>query len=256
MTGPPMDGTAGGIEFGSAFPEAIARLTEGEGPVTVLFSGGLDSALIAWELRDRVGTVLWSIGREGSPDLQAARSAAALLRMPWQHAALTLDDVRSALALFAPELDGAEGPPLDVAVAFALAVERAPTVPVLAGQGADELFLGYAHFRDLNEEQAARRAQADLQRLAGTEWPRAGRIGERAGRRLLAPFLEPEVLRAAQQIPLSERMPGGVPKRWLREWALARGLPAEIASRPKRAIQYGSQVHRMLRELRPVSRSR
>ncbi|MFZ0699516.1 MAG: asparagine synthase-related protein [Thermoplasmata archaeon] len=243
-------------EFDSAFPRAVARLAHEDGPITVLFSGGLDSSLIAWELRERAGTVLWSIGREGSPDLGAARSAAEAMGMAWQHATLTSVEVESVLDRFAADLEGAEGPPLDVAVAFALALDRAPTTRVLAGQGADELFLGYAHFRGLSAEQAADRAEADLRRLIESEWPRAQRIAERSGHVLAAPFLEPDVVRAAQEIPLAERMPGEVPKRWLRAWAIARGVPAEIASRPKRAIQYGSQVQRILREVRPAPRSR
>lgn len=242
--------------FGSAFPHAIARLAAGAGPITVLFSGGLDSSLIAWELRQRPQTVLWSVGREGSPDLEASRSAAQLLGMAWEHATLTPSDVAAALERFAKELEGVDGPPRDVAVAFALALDRAPTPRVLAGQGADELFLGYAHFRGLDEALVLRRAETDLRRLTDAEWPRAQRIAARAGHHLGAPFLEPEVLRAVQEIPLRERMPGEVPKQWLRSWAIARGLPREIAGRPKRAIQYGSQVQRMLRALNPASRSR
>ncbi|EQD53849.1 asparagine synthase (glutamine-hydrolyzing) [mine drainage metagenome] len=248
------DRTAG-TGFDSAFPRAVARLAE-DGPITVLFSGGLDSSLIAWELREREGTVLWSVGQEGSSDLAAARSAAEMMDLAWQHATLTGADVEAALERFVVELQDAEGPPLDVAVAFALALDRAPTTRVLAGQGADELFLGYAHFRGLTEEQAARRVDADLKRLLDLEWPRAQRIAERAGHLLVAPFLEPDVVRAALEIPLAERMPGDVPKQWLRGWAIARGLAPEIASRPKRAIQYGSRVQRLLRELRPPSRSR
>jgi len=242
--------------FDSAFPGAVRRLALEEGPISVLISGGLDSSLIAWELRERPETVLWSVGREGSPDLRAARSAAHAMGMTWQHATLTSADVKSGLDRLAADLAGAEGPSLDVALAFGLALDSAPTTRVLAGQGADELFLGYAHFRGLSDEQAAGRADADLGRLLDSEWPRAQRIAARSGHLLASPFLEPEVLRAVREIPLAQRMPGEVPKRWLRSWAIARGLPPEIASRPKRAIQYGSQVQRMLRELRPTPRSR
>jgi asparagine synthase (glutamine-hydrolysing) len=254
MPSPPDHATP--CDFGSAFRRAIARLPQEPGGITVLFSGGLDSSLLAWELRQRPGTVLWTIGREGSPDLTAARSAATAMGLPWQHAPIAPADVEEALDRFAPELEGAEGPAFDVAVALALALDRTPTALAVAGQGADELFLGYAHFRGLSEGEATHRADLDLRHLTETEWPRTERIAARAGRRLVAPFLDPEVQRAAGSIPIPERMPEGVPKRWLREWAIARGLPREIASRPKRAIQYGSQVQRMIRELRPAPRSR
>ncbi len=242
--------------FGPAFLAALSGLPDEPEGVTVLFSGGLDSSLIAWELRQRPRTVLWSIGREGSPDLAAAGSAALAMGLPWQHAPIGLADVEAVLHRFAAELEGAEGPSFDVAVALALALDRAPTAVVVAGQGADELFLGYAHFRGLSEEGVTQRADTDLRRLTETEWPRTERIAARAGRRVFAPFLAPGVQRAVRSIPIAERLPGAAPKRWLREWAIARGLPHEIASRPKRAIQYGSQVQRMIRELGPASRSR
>ncbi len=131
-------------------------------------------------------------------------------------------------------------------VAFALAVERSPPGPVLCGQGADELFLGYAHFRGLDVVAAAERSEADLKQLLERDWPVSQRIAERLGRSVVAPYLHPEFVRAARAIPIELRRPDPTPKGFFRQWALRRGLPPAIATRPKRALQFGSGIDRLL----------
>lgn len=133
-----------------------------------------------------------------------------------------------------------------VAVSFAVAVAQTRPSRVVTAQGVDELFLGYAHFRGLAGPALEQRYRADLDTLLQTEWPRALRMGAREGRGLIAPFLEPELLEACTSIGLTERARGPEPKAWLRAWAERRGLPPELAHRPKKALQYGSGIGKLL----------
>lgn len=244
----------GGVErfsaLDAAFAAAIASWDTGGTSVTLLFSGGVDSGLLAWELRHRAGLTLFTVGVRGSPDLRAAAEGAALIGARWVPAEITPSEVREA----ATRLDASDLPRTarHVLVALALALDRAPGTTVLCGQGADELFLGYAHFRGLGPVEAARRSEADLRVLLERDWPRALQIARATGRTLVAPYLHPDFVTAARGIPIERRMPEPIPKRFFREWAMLRGLPAEIARRPKRALQYGSGVDRLIPDTIPT----
>jgi len=227
-----------------ALEAAIGPYQRGRGPLTVLFSGGVDSSVLAWELRQRGSVVLSTVGRPESPDLRAARSASALLGLLWNGTALSDSDLRRTASRWAREFEPVAPSRRSIFLALALAIERAPPGAILCGQGPDELFLGYAHFRGLDLEATRRRAADDLERLLREDWPRTVDLARKAGREIAAPFLHPEFVHAALEIPLEERLPRSRPKGLWRDWARHRGVPEEIAERPKRALQYGSGIDR------------
>ncbi len=243
-TGPP-----GALE--SAWERSLAPWTTGSGPLALLFSGGLDSSFLAWELRGRRGLVLATVGTPQSPDLLDAEEAARTLRLRWVPAIVSEADVRAMAAELADTTSHVSSVVRRVLVAFGLAVRHAPAAEVLCGQGADELFLGYAHYRSLDDDALRRRSAEDLARLLGDDWPRSLAIARRFGKTVHAPYLDPGFVAAAQAIPVALRAPRPTPKAFLRAWAERRGLPARLAERPKRALQYGTGVDRILRRDEP-----
>ncbi len=144
-----------------------------DGPVTVLFSGGLDSALVAWLVPVPQRVRLVAIGVEGAADLAAAREGARQMRRNVETRVLSVPGILEGYRRWQGELDPLREPARSVTLAFALATEAAPAGLVLCGQGADELFYGYAHFRGLSEDDARRRAVEDLADLETAAWPRA-----------------------------------------------------------------------------------
>ncbi len=129
-------------------------------------------------------------------------------------------------------------------------MERAPPTGLVCGQGADELFLGYAHYRNLSAEDAEQRSLEDMTRLREDDWPRTARLAEVVGKSIVAPYLSPSFEEAVRRVPIDLRLPGAHPKQFLREWAMSRGLPPQLAGRPKKALQYGSGVDALVRSLR------
>ena len=228
-----------------AFEEAIAPVRDSSAPISLLFSGGVDSSLLAWELRRRPELELVVVGAPGSPDIAQATQAATRLGRPLRVRHLTGDEVATMERRVAAGLVGTDSVRRSVAVALALAIESARWGPVVVGQGSDELFLGYQHFVGLSPEAALERARSDLDLLRREEWPRAVRIAEELGHRLLAPYLEPAWVEAASAVPIEARLPTRSSKELFRSWAEHRGLPPEIARAPKRAMQYGSRVHHL-----------
>jgi asparagine synthase (glutamine-hydrolysing) len=230
-----------------AWDRALAPWRSSSETLGILFSGGVDSALLAWELRRRKGVELSTAGLDGSPDLRAARSGAELLGLPWSPAVVSASEVVSRAEELREDLEGLSPVGRRVLVSFAVAVAHANPSELLCGQGADELFLGYAHYRGLSPASALLRAEEDLERLRENEWPRAQNLARRLGKSVHAPYLEPEFIAAARAVPVEIRLPREVPKAFFRDWALRRGLPSELAGRPKRALQYGSGFDRVLR---------
>ncbi len=241
-------------QLSSAFDEALGPVRAVPGPIGILFSGGVDSALLAWELRQQPQVVLCTLGREGSPDLRAGRAAAERLGLPWQSLHVGMEDVRTAEARFGEELAGIPSVSRTVLLTLAVAIDEASPPRLVCGQGVDELFLGYAHYRLLGEAEAERRSRDDLSRLHETDWPRTQRIAEKAGKEIVAPYLYRTFEENARLIPIDLRLPRDLPKRFFREWAIERGLPPELADRPKKAMQYGSGVDSLVRAMRRAER--
>ena len=221
---------------------AAVRLRSDEG--ICAFSGGVDSSLVAF----LSGRPCLAVGLPGSHDLAHARRAAELMNLPCSLVELTERDVAEALDAVLPVIP--EPDPTDVAIAVTqflitrsareLGHER-----VLSGQGADELFGGYARYLSSHDlEQELERDFAGLRHQALRDQTVAGLNGTL----LSLPYLDVRVVRAARAIPAGEKVRDGVRKRPLRELA-SRHIPPEIAWYEKKAMQYGTGIAKLLRKL-------
>ncbi|HTP53404.1 MAG TPA: asparagine synthase-related protein [Thermoplasmata archaeon] len=231
----------------AALDAAMLPWRSPSGPLTILFSGGVDSGILAWELRQRPATTLATVGLAGSVDLDSARTAAAAIGLPWVGTEVSGQELEEAFERGREEFGGLPAARQSLFLALAVAIEHAPGPDLLCGQGADELFLGYAHYRGLGVPLAAERSASDLTALREVDWPLTVRIASRRARRIHAPFLDPGFVAATLEIPTALRSPEHGAKALWRAWALGRGLPPAIAHRPKRAMQYGTGIDRWVR---------
>ncbi len=230
-----------------AFDAACAPWREGIAPLELLFSGGVDSGLLAFELRQRPELTLVTIGRPESHDLLAAEAAARTLGLPCRGETVTVDEIRALERELTETLPALPRTARSVLASLGLALARCRAATVLCGQGADELFLGYAHFRHEGPATAETRADDDLRALLSRDWPAARALARASGRELVAPYLDPGFVRVARSIPIARRLPDPDPKALFRRWAMRRGLPESIALRPKKAMQFGSGIDRWIR---------
>jgi asparagine synthetase B (glutamine-hydrolysing) len=207
----------------------------------------LDSSLVAFCARELGRDVrLAVLGMESAPDLAAAREGAGALGLALLETVLTPDRVLADLEGPLKELGEMDEPARSVRLAFALAMDASDTAGIACGQGADELFGGYAHFRGLTVPQATERRRLDLGIALRSEWPWALQRATATHRQLHAPFLDPEVVRCIVYAPASTTLRAEPPKGWLRQAAREHGLSSILADRPKRALQYGSRVRSAL----------
>ena len=226
---------------------AVQGARAGASRLSLLYSGGLDSSLVAFELRGMAEVELVTIGVAGSSDLIAAEEGARLLDMPWVGRTIDGGDVERVLRRDQVTLDQTSPVSRAVLVSTALALDAASCAHVLCGQGADELFLGYAHFEKLSPFAATERRRTDLEHLLGEDWPRSIQLAEGRGKTLSSPYLEPEFLNLVRALPVAQLREGEGRKPLLRDVAESLGLPERLVHRPKKAFQYGSGVDRLLR---------
>ncbi|NJE60217.1 asparagine synthase-related protein [Thermococcus sp. 21S7] len=213
----------------------------------VLFSGGLDSSLIALLASRHSNVVLYAAGAEGSPDLEWARRASELLGLPLREYVFDLDDVREAVSrvVFAIEEPNAMNLAIGIPLYFAtrLAGEEGCRL-LLSGQGADELFGGYAKYL-----KNPALMESDLLEMGEKNLARDDKIAMLNSVEGRVPFLDLAVVSVALRTPAGAKIENGVRKAVLRKAAVELGLPKEIAEREKKAAQYGSHAQKLLEKL-------
>lgn len=224
------------------------------GPVGVLLSGGVDSTVVARLLMDTGAdvrgyvAVLDEPGLKEAADLEGAQLAANHLGIPLHVERVTVGGVEALLPRIVPRV----GHDALVGVALALhlglsAAHRDGVRVVFAGQGADELFGGYARHRTAQDlTGACRRDVLDIWRR---DTLRDDLVAAGCSIALRTPFLDPGVVRFAISLPDTMLRDTDVNKVVLRQAASVLGLPEEIALRPKRAAQYGSRLDHAIARL-------
>ena len=222
-------------------------------PIAVAFSGGVDSALVAAGVPD---APCYVAGFEGCHDIAAAREAAAVMDRDLRVVEVTHDDIRERIT----DLVAATGRtnPMDLAIALPLFLvgERAAADGfdrLALGQGADELFGGYAKVAKATED-----PRVDADTIRGARRELLGTIPDQAERDVLAlraagitpvtPLLHDDVVAAALSLPGHLLVDGDERKIALR--AAARGtVPEPVRTADKKAVQYGTYVARELDRL-------
>ncbi|WP_175060324.1 asparagine synthase (glutamine-hydrolyzing) [Thermococcus sp. 2319x1] len=215
--------------------------------VGVLFSGGLDSSLIALLASKYSDVILYTAGAEGSQDLEWARKVSEELGLKLREYVFSMDDVKNSLekVMFAIEEPNPMNLAIGIPIYFATRLAREDNTKVLlTGQGADELFGGYAKYlRDPSL------MEKDILEMGERNLARDDKIAMLNGVEGRFPFLDLNVVKGGLRTPLEYKIQNGVRKAILREVALEVGLPKEVAYREKKACQYGSNAQKILERI-------
>jgi asparagine synthase (glutamine-hydrolysing) len=231
--------------------EAVAGVlgpVDDEG-VAVAFSGGVDSALVAAHL----DAPLYVVGFEGSADVEAARESAAAMgrENDLNVHEVSLDDVEDAVPAVSQSIGRPNAMDVQIALPLSLVAARAAADGfdrLALGQGADELFGGYAKVAKAPEDprvdaDTVRGARREVLATLPDQLERDLRAVRDAGVEPVTPLLHDDVVGAALSLSGEWLVSGGLRKRALREASRA-WLPDVVAEREKKAVQYGSLVAR------------
>jgi asparagine synthase (glutamine-hydrolysing) len=221
-----------------------------------LLSGGLDSSIvtaIAARVAQAQGWRLptFAVGLADSDDLAAARQLATHLGTAHYERIYTEDElidwvpeVIGIIESFDPQLVHSSVPNLLVSRMAARHVRG-----VLIGEGADELFAGYAHYRDIDsQEELQEELLRTIEGLHAGGLQRVDRIAAANGLGARAPFLDAEVVELALGLPARWKLVhDDQAEKWLLRKAFEGWIPDNLLWRPKAQFGEGSGAREILR---------
>jgi asparagine synthase (glutamine-hydrolysing) len=222
--------------------ELAVHLRSDEGIVAL--SGGIDSSLVA----DIAELECLVVGIDDSHDLIRAAQVAKELNLSLESVVIQPKSIEEALVetlKVIPKIT-----PIDASVATTLYFVTMQAAirgyrRILAGQGADELFGGYARY--LQSKNLAKDLERDFLCL-GEQVSRDQAVASIHKARFSLPYMDMRVVQVALSIPPEEKVCDGIRKKPLRDIAAFR-LPHSIAFYEKKAMQYGSGIWKEIQRL-------
>jgi len=227
------------------------------GKIAVLFSGGLDSSIIAKLTRDLgIHSTLYCAGTASSRDMIDARRMSSALDLPLVEKEVTYDDVAGNILPIVRLIESFEMVAVSTSLPIYFAIREAAAKgekTILYGQGADEIFCGYERYEDIlssnGHSALCNEMLGDIVRL-GTSAPMYDQIGIMNLTELFAPFLDSAIVKFSLGIPLRLKLfreDSRVSRKYiLRKVAQRIGVPVNLLPEKKVAMQFGSGVARIL----------
>jgi asparagine synthase (glutamine-hydrolysing) len=222
--------------------------------IAILFSGGLDSSLLAHIAKDGLGKSnisLYTVGTPDSQDIENAQSAAKLLDLDIDMILVKAQDIRASLPEVSKVIGSQHPVKLSYELPLFLGMAKVSEKHVLSGQGADELFGGYARYLKMTETELEVALNKDYENLISQDIKMDHKVARHFDRTLITPYLDDSVVRSAQRTPVRYKVSEGQRKIILKDAANELELPKELTIRQKKSVQYSSGI---IKELKKMAR--
>ena len=209
--------------------------------VGLLLSGGLDSSLVLSMVMDFYDVVAYTVGSKGSKDIENAVEIAEKYGIK-NHKIIYLDktNVKNAMETLLRDYQNLSVDDLSFEIPYYIGISNVKEKHVFTGQGSDELFGGYKKY-----EKNPELMEKDILRLITITLPREKDIAIKFNKILHMPFLSTEMIRFSLSLPNYEKEKKAV----VRKLGSKLGLPDEVITRKKIAMQYGSGTMKILRQI-------
>ncbi len=227
--------------------------------IGVAFSGGVDSTLMA-KICSQMGfdTTLLTIGFERSHDIEFSKKINQFLGLPHEILKIDPGEFGKITKKIRKQLGTDNLSWNENCIAFfhvAMLAKSLGLRAVVTANGMDELFCGYDGYRNAikqGEKKVMELMDAKLQNeLAMME--AINRACSEFGVEIIQPLLSAEFINYAKSIPVSLKIHDENDlqrKHIIRNLALQIGVPETSANKRKKALQYGSLIHKELQKSR------
>jgi len=221
------------------------RILLTEVPWGVFLSGGLDSSVVAYLAQkltpnERINT--FSIGLEGSPDLEAARKVAKHIHSIHHEFKFTVEEGLEELQTLIYHLESYDVTTIRASLPMYLLSKHVKAMGfkmVLSGEGSDEIFGGYLYFHEAPSDREFRmETKRRVKNLHLSDCLRANKSTMAASLEVRVPFLDREFVDVCMKVDPKECIKDGIEK-WILRKAFEGCLPDELLWRQKEQFSDG-----------------
>jgi len=219
--------------------------------IGVLFSGGIDSTLVAFILK-KLGAkfTCYTSGVKGSPDVEYAKKVAKIhdfdLKINYFDEKKVSNDLKKICSL----IESNNVVKVEVSIPFyysSIQAKKDGVKVLFSGLGSEELFAGYNRFENstnINEE-----CLHGLKQLYERDLYRDDVITMSNNIELRLPFLDYDLIKTSLTIPAKYKISDEFKKIIIREVGKDLGINELIYLRKKKAAQYGSKSSKIIEKL-------
>jgi len=235
------------------FEAVLDTINKNSSSLAVAFSGGIDSSLLAKICKDiGIKVTLLTIGFPLSQDIEFSKQIAVKLDLPHKISVLMPEQFQKDVLYIQQKIACRNISHIENCIAYfyiARMANQNNLQLILTANGCDELFCGYNKFRLIYDEGIKRIIDLMDERIANERLllNEIDKITTEFGVLTKQPFFSQKFIDLAKDIPIEQKITGSndfIRKHILRKLALSIGIPRESAMKPKKALQYGSLIHR------------
>ena len=247
------------VDLKNALIDAVTETVNEESSLAVAFSGGIDSSLLAQLCNDiGIKVTLLTVGFPGSQDIEFSKVIATRLGLPHKLLELKKNDFHNKQRYVWQKLGSGNISHIENCIAFfylGMLARQNGLRLILTANGCDELFCGYDRFRSIYKYGNARIMQLIHEKIENEIilMKAVESITTEFGIKTKHPFLSEKFISVALEISIDNKIKGCddfIRKHILREVAVMIGVPHEAAEKPKKALQYGSLIHKNFKDLK------
>jgi asparagine synthase (glutamine-hydrolysing) len=227
--------------------------------IGVAFSGGVDSTLVSKVLKDLGYEIqLLTIGFFESHDIESAKKVNEYLQYPHDILEIESDSFEKITKNINQKIKTENLSWNENCIAFYYVSKLAKSLEldtVVTANGIDELFCGYNAYRDVVAEGEAKILELMDSKLENelNMMKAVNMISSEFGVRIIQPLLSSDFIQYAKTFPLNEKILDSedlIRKHAIRKLAQDIGVPEISYAKRKKALQYGTKIHRKLLKTR------
>lgn len=210
---------------------------------TIALSGGLDSTIIAYFLKERKPQAVAIIAKDFvASDLTYCQRVSKEFNIPLTIKQVSTTDILSAVEETVKILKNFNDIEIRNNVVMYLAIKWAKeqnSTGIITGDGADELFAGYNFLINKPKEEL----EKEIQRICSIMHFPTQKIGKALGITVESPFLDEKIIELSKTIPVDLKIRNEGEKRhgkWILRKTFEKKIPMQIVWREKSPMQDGS----------------
>lgn len=236
----------------------VTENLRGINKIGIAFSGGIDSTLLAMICKNmNIDTTLFTVGFPDSNDIEFSKSISHKINMNHKILEIEKGDLAVITKKVKNEISCSNTSHIENCIAFSYIAKLASkndTSVVLTANGFDELFCGYNNFRFIFN-QGSDTINKTIESKILNELELTNEITQVAKEyrvSILQPFLSKGFISVAMKFPIYNKIVSNddvLRKHIIRKIALSFDLPPEVIFRRKKAIQYGSLIHKYYKKI-------